>query len=245
MFSKVGRCETVLGHNTKRLGVDTHLYLLDYRRYTDEVKPLLDSLLGGDTQPARTAYEEAWSVLSEANNLREYPWRPFHSTLLAEDFQKGLSVLDGHIPETYNGDRTSLGILEPDAVTRDPRLVREYNLRDYVCGVIVEGLCVPWNLDFPPVHVVTQCLGWVLYGHSKKFEDALCAEIYTQSTPAPYDIYHGDQLVNETLVWELGVEIARIASPGSELWADERYRNLYLLLQRGAENDFRILASYS
>ena len=110
--------------------------------------------------------------------------------------------------------------------------------------MIVEGLCVPWNLDFPPVHVVTLSLGSALHEHSKKFEDALCAEIYTQSTQAPYDIYHGDQLIDETLVRELAVEIARIASPGGELWADERYRNLYLLLQFGAENKFRILASY-
>ena len=52
--------------------VDTHLYLLDYRRYIDEVKPLLDTLLGGsDTQPARVAYEEAWKALSEANSRRE------------------------------------------------------------------------------------------------------------------------------------------------------------------------------
>lgn len=118
-------------------------------------------------------------------------------------------------------------------------------MRDHVCGVIVEGLCVPWHLDFPPVHVVTWCLGLELYSHSKRFEDALCVEIYTQATPAPYEICQGDQLVNETLVRELGVEIARIASPGSELYADERYRNLYLLLQRGLESNFRILVSYS
>jgi len=122
--------------------------------------------------------------------------------------------------------------------------VREYNLRDYVCGVIVEGLCVPWNLEFPPLHVVTRCLSWELCEHSKKFEDALCGEIYRHPTPAPYDICHRDELVDESLVRDLGAEIARIASPGSELWEDERYRNLYLLLQRGAENGFRILASY-
>jgi hypothetical protein len=227
------------------LGVDTHLYLLDYRRYTDEIKPLLDALLAdGESGPARAAYQEAWSVLSEANSRREYPWTPFHSTSLAESFQKGLSVLDGQIPETYYGDRPSRGILAPGGVTRDPRLVREYNLRDRVCGVIVEGLCVPWNLDFPPMHPVTVCLSWNLYEHSKKFEDALCGEIYAHPTSAPYDICHGDELVDETLVRELAAEIARIASPGSELWADERYRNLYLVLQRGAEDNFRILASY-
>jgi hypothetical protein len=228
------------------VGADTHLYLLDYRRYIDEVTPLLDALLEGcEIGPARAAYEEAWTVLSEAVSLRKYPWTPFHSTLVPDVFQKGLSILDGQIPATYLGDRLSLGILEPDAVTRDPRLVREYNLRDYACGIIVEGLCVPWRLDFPPVHVVTRCLGWELYERSKKFEDALCAEIYERPTPAPYDIYHGDEFVDEGLVRELKVEIARIASPGSELWEDERYRNLYLLLHRGSEDNFRILASYS
>ena len=47
-------------------------------------------------------------------------------------------------------------------------------------------------------------------------------------------------------VRERAVEIDRIASPSSELWADERYRNLYLLLQLGAESSsgFRILTSY-
>lgn len=224
------------------MGVDTHLYLLDYRRYSDEVEPLLDGLLsGGDSGPARIAYEEAWRVLAEANNSRKYPWTPFHSTKFAEEFQKGLSLLDGHFPETYFGDRT---ILEPGAVTRDPHLVREYNLRDYVCGVIVEGLCVPWNLDFPPVHVVTWCLGWELYAYSKKFEDALCGEIYAHPTRAPYEIYHGDEFVEEKLVQELGVEIARIASPASDLWGDERFRNLYLLLERGGKESFRILAVY-
>jgi hypothetical protein len=244
-FSTVWQCETIPRHNVWRLGVETHLYLIDYRRYAGEIKPLLDALLdGGDTRPARSAYEEAWRVLSEANSRWKFPWGPIHSTLLAEDFQKGLSILDGHIPEAYYGDRLSLGLLEPDMVTRDPRLVREYNLRDHVCEVIVEGLCVRWNLDFPPVHVVTWCLGWELYGHSKKFEDALCGEIYRQPTPAPYDIVHGDELVEETLVRELAEEIARIASPDSELWVDERYRNLYLLLQHGTETDYRILASY-
>lgn len=53
-----------------------------------------------------------------------------------------------------------------------------------------------------------------------------------------------DELVDIPLVRDLAVEIARIASPESELWADEGFRNLYLLLQRGAEDDFRILASY-
>ena len=134
--------------------------------------------------------------------------------------------------------------MEPGPVIREPRLVREYSLRDHVCGVIVEGVCVPWQIEFPPVHVVTWSLGWELYEHSKKFEDALCAEIYAQSSPAPYDIFQGDQLVDESLIRELTEEIARIASPGTEKWADERYRNLYLLLHRGAEKDFRILASY-
>jgi hypothetical protein len=30
------------------MGVDTYLYLLDYRRYADEVEPLLDALLDGE-----------------------------------------------------------------------------------------------------------------------------------------------------------------------------------------------------
>ncbi|MGB0065740.1 MAG: hypothetical protein WBP85_14960 [Terracidiphilus sp.] len=220
--------------------------MIDYRRYTGDVKPLLDALLdSGDSRSAHVAYEEAWRILSEANNRWKHPWSPFHSTILLSSFQKGLSVLDGQIPEAYHGDRLSLGILEPEAVTRDPRLVREYKLRDCVCGIIVEGLSVPWNLDFPPVHAVTGCLGYGdLYEYSKKFEETLCGEIYTRSAPAPYDICHGDEFVDESLVRELSVEIARIASPGTELWTDERYRNLYLLLHRGAEENFRILASY-
>lgn len=218
------------------LGVDTHLYLLDYHRYVNEVAPMLDALLrGGDPLPARIAYEEASKLLVEAKGRREYPWTPFYSTPFSDE---GIALLDGHIPDTDRGDRAQ------DKVT-DPRLVREYHLRDYVCGVVVEGLCVPWDLDFPPVHVVTWCLGWGLYEHSKKFEDALCAEIYTRSARIPYDIYQGDGLVDDGLVRELATEIARIASPGSELWKDERYRNLYRLLQSAVEgNTYRILASY-
>jgi hypothetical protein len=227
------------------LGVDTHLYLLDYRCYIDEVRPLLDALLaGGDTRSALRAYEKAWQVLSDAGHRWKYPWTPFHSTQLPDRFQEGIDLLDGHFPDAYYGDRLSLGLIDPEADIRDPRLVREYNLRDSVCSVIVEGLCVPWNLGFPPVHPVTVCLAGDLYEHSKKFEDALCREIYKHPTPAPYDICHYDELVDIPLVRDLAVEIARIASPESELWADEGFRNLYLLLQRGAEDDFRILASY-
>jgi hypothetical protein len=160
---------------------------------------------------------------------------------LLRNLKRVSPLIDGHIPDTYHGDRA---IMEPDAVTSDPRLVREYSLRNCVCSVIVEGLSVPWNLEFPPVHAVTWSLGWALYEHSKKFENALCGEIYSRSTPAPYEIFQGDELVDESLVHELATEIARIASPGSDLWADERYRNLYLILQRGAEENFRILASY-
>ena len=94
------------------------------------------------------------------------------------------------------------------------------------------------------MHPVTVCLAWDLYEHSKEFEDALCGEIYAHPTPAPHDISHSDELVDETLVRKLALEIARIASPESELWADERFRNLYLLLQCGAKDSFRILASY-
>ena len=246
-----GHCGASVCGGTNRLratiqgmGVDTHLYLLDYCRYTDGVKPLLDTLLtGGDARPARLAYEQAWKVLTEANSRLEYPWTPFYSLLLEENLQEGLALLDGHIPESYVGD---WGDSDPDTPTRDPRLVREYLLRYHVCGVIVEGLCIPWNLEFPPVHVVTWCLGKDLYRHSERFEDALCAEIYGRSTAVPYGIYKGDQLVAEDLVRKLSAEIARIASPGSELWSDERYRNLYRLLQLGASSDeFRILASYS
>jgi len=223
------------------LGVDTHLYLLDYRRYHDETEPLLDGLLGGgDPRPGLVAYEAASKILLEASRSREYPWTPFYSTPISEE---GLAALDGRFPETYQGDRANLG---PDEVIRDPRLIREYWLRDHVCGVVVEGLCVHWDLDFPPVHVVTWCLGWDLYEHSKKFEYALCGDIYQRSVPVPYDICQGDRFVDKSLVGELAVEIARIASPGSDLWGDERYRNLYKLLQLGAEDDhFRILASYS
>jgi hypothetical protein len=223
------------------LGVDTHLYLLDYRRYINEVKPLLDGLLGGgDPGPARVAYEAASTILIEAHRRHEYPWTPFYSSPISD---VGLAALDGHIPETYSGDRVSFGSGD---IIRDPHLIREYCLRDKVCGVIVEGLCVPWDLEFPPVHIVTWCLGGALYEHSRKFEDALCGEIYQRSSPVPYDIYLNDELVDDSLVAELAVEIARIASAQSELWVDERYRNLYKLLQLSATSDrLRILASYS
>jgi hypothetical protein len=225
------------------LGVDTHLYLLDYHRYADEVTPLLDALLaGGDPEPARAAYKEAWRILAEAHQHWKHPWTPFHWTR-SGTFNEGLDLLDGHIPDAYHGDRLSLGLLDPDEVTRDPRLVRDYNLRDCVCGVIVEGLCVPWSLDFPPVHVVTQCLGVNLYEHSKKFEAAICGEIYERATPAPYDIVHRDLLVSESMTGDLAEEITRIASPGTPLWADEGCRNLYLLLRRGAESNYRVLVS--
>jgi hypothetical protein len=150
------------------VGVDTHLYLLDFVRYTTEVKPLLDELLnGGAPEQARIALTDASKLLAEAHDRREYPWTPFHR---GSGVEKGLATLDGRIPRTYEGDRASLGLLDPDEVTQDPRLVREYYLRDDVCRAIVEGLCVPWDLEFPPVHVVTWTLGADLYKRSKRFE---------------------------------------------------------------------------
>ena len=224
----------------RRVGVDTHFYLLDFERYTNEVSPLLDQLLrGGDLEPARLAYADAIRILAQASKDREYPWTPFHqgdSTTPAE--------LEGRFPDAYYGDRETRGIMDPDAVTHDPQVVRDYSLRDNVCAPIVEGLCVPWNLDFPPVHVVTWCLGWDLYRHSKRFEYALCTgEIDTRSQALDYEINAGDRLVDRALTGELAAEIERIAPPGSKPWEQDAYSNLYLLLQKATEPRYRLVVS--
>ena len=223
------------------MGQRTHLYLLDYRRYSEEIVPTLDHLLDGTDLPrARTAFEESVTSLTKASADRQHPWTPFHRPY-RDRFDEGRAILNGQIPEVYHGDRVSLGLLEPDEVTTDPNLVREYYLRDCVCGMIVEGLCVPWKLDFPPVHVVIGDL----YEYSKRFEELLCGEIYERSGKVPYDIHHCDDLADADLIAELTSEIARIVPPGSELWQIERHRNLYRLLHYGlANNGFRILASY-
>jgi hypothetical protein len=111
--------------------------------------------------------------------------------------------------------------------------------------VIVEGLCVPWDLSFPPVHCVTWCLGNSLYEHSEKFENVFCGEIYSRCRPAPYEITQNDAPLDNNLVAELAAEIERIAPPGSKLWANESYHNLYLLLHHASGGaKFRVLASY-
>lgn len=134
---------------------------------------------------------------------------------------------------------------DEDFAIRDPQKVRENHLRDEVCGVIVEGLCVPWDLSFPPVHCVTGCLGNSLYDHSDKFKNVLCGEIYSRCRQAPYDIAQDDALLERDLIVELAAEIERVAPPGGTLWANENYSNLYLLLHHATEAaNFRVLASY-
>ena len=227
----------------KPMGVDTYLYLLNHRRYTDEIKPILDKLLdGSDINPARLAFDESLKILHQASTSREHPWTPFHQPR-SHNVEESLALLNGHVPPAYFGDRRSLGLMDPDEVTTDPILVREYNLRDSICSVIVEGLCVPWHLDFPPIHAVTKLLG-NLSEHSKRFEHALCGEMYQRCCKVPYDIFHGDDLVDTDLIAELATEIARIAPPDSKLWQIESYRNLYLLLHHSTHNKgFQILAA--
>ena len=161
------------------MGVDTYLYLLDGTRY-DKVVSVLDNLIaGGDSTVARTMFEQACSALSAASSHRQFPWTPIYGRLLSgtDEFERCIGLVNGKIPATYQGDRGRTGKqwTEEDFAIRNPLKVREYFLRDNICGVIVEGLCVPWELPFPPVHRVTWCLGNSLYKQSKKFEDVLCA----------------------------------------------------------------------
>ena len=225
------------------MGVDTHLYLLNERRYLGEIVPVLDKLIkGGPAETVRASFKQALDTLVDARTRRQFPWTPVNGH--SGDLQRGIGALDGSLPDSYNGDR-DLRLENGNVIARDLRLIREYCLRDRVCNIIVEGLCVPWDLPFAPVHNVTWCLGHSLYTHSKKFEDVLCGEIYSRSSNAPYDIALGDELVDQDLVQELSAEIDRIMPAESSLWEVEAFRNLALLLRHAAQNDgFRIMACY-
>ena len=210
---------------------------------------MLDKVVvGGVTDDARGLFRQAADTLVAAHASRQFPWTPFNVSPISseEAIQRGMGALDGFLPASYGGDRGRGGAdVDGDVVTTDPKLVREYYLRDCVCNVIVEGFCVPGELSFPPVHNVTWCLGRSLYKHSAKFEDVLCGEIYSRSSRAPYDIHLGDQLVDPDLAKELTAEIDRIMPAESQLWAAEAYRNLALLLRYVSQNDgYRIMACY-
>jgi hypothetical protein len=230
------------------VGVDTHLYLFEHELYQRKIVPALDGLLAhGDTSLCRSMFEQAWGVLTAAHGARQYPWTPLHAAC-PEEFEEGTRMIDGVFPKEYRGARGStwghLG--EGECVVREPRLAREYHLRDSVCCPIVEGLCVPWHLSFPPVHIVTWCLGHDLYRHSGRFEDVLCCEIYTRSSPIPFDLANsGDGVLDQDLVRELASEIDRVVTPGSKPWDHEAYQNLRQLLVMAANQPkLRVLAVY-
>jgi len=121
------------------VGVDTYLYLLDDRRY-DQVVTVLDPLIaGGGAGAARTMFDQACDTLTDAHRHRKFPWAPLHGTLgRKEEFQTGVALLDGTMPAIYNGERgrTLERWADEDYAIRDPQKVREYHLRDEVCGVI-------------------------------------------------------------------------------------------------------------
>jgi hypothetical protein len=112
-------------------------------------------------------------------------------------------------------DGTAQDLQHPDPSVKDLTLVRRYHLLDSVCGVVVEGLCVPWALSFPPHHCITcDCTVLELYQASRKFEDVFTGEIYSRSRPAPFPIAGGDEFVNDDLVGEMFAEISSVIPPG-------------------------------
>ena len=225
------------------MGVDTFLYLLNHELYTRDVVPPLDRLLHNrDVGPVLKMFEKASQLLAEAARRFEFPWSPLHQLHDSEEFNLALNLIHGYIPEKYSGH---WAMNEPDFTVTDPAKAREYSLRKNVFSVIVEGLAVAWDLQFPPVHEITWGLVSDLYEHSPKFEDAMCYEVHSRNTDVPYSISTGDQLIDQDLITELWQEIKRVSPPDSNLWQKEYFRNLYLLLQAACEKpEYRILAAY-
>lgn len=225
------------------MGVDTHLYLLNYDRYRSELVPAFDRLLlQHDANGFSELYRDARQILEDAAGRLKFPWTPLHSSKDPEEIELVVKLFQGYVPEKYFGDRA---LLETEFTITERAKVREYFLRDKVVSVIVEGLAVPWSLRFPPVHEITWGKVWELYRISPKFEDSFCADVYTRCTTVPYEIVQGDELINQDLIAELWAETQRICPPGSELWDHEYFRNLYLILQKAIQTPgYRILASY-
>lgn len=226
------------------MGVDTHLYLLNYDRYCNELVPALDRLLvDRDAGPVLNMFEKASQILAEASRRFEFPWSPLHRCSDSEQSDLAIKLIQGYVPERYVG---GLAIMEPEFSVIEPAKVREYCLREKVFRVIVEGLAVPWNLEFPPVHEITQGSVHELYGFSPKFEDAMCAEVVSRSISIPYQISQDDELIDRDLVAELWAEIERISPPDGRLWQEEYFRNLYLIFREAVEKpEYRILAAYA
>jgi hypothetical protein len=213
------------------VGVETNLYLIDRRDYYDVAVPALRALLAGKSEPARVLFEKACSVLAKQN--WEYPWGPLHRA--EDDLEFGPSLIDG----------TAENLKHPDASITEPSLVRRYHLLDKVCGTVIEGICVPWALPFPPHHCVTcDSAVWELYRASQRFEDVFTGEIYVRSRPAPFSIADRDELLNDDLIQELHDEIAKVSPPSHALWERDYFRNLYLLLQTARRDRFEVMASY-
>jgi hypothetical protein len=214
------------------VGVDTNLCLIDRRDYHEIAVPALQALLAGGKEPARSLFEKACSVL--ATQSREYPWGPLHGA--QDQLEFGLSLIDG----------TAGNLQHPDPSITDPELIRRHHLSDTVCGAVIEGTCVPWDLPFHPRHCVTcDSAVWELYRASQRFEYVLTGEIYIRNRPAPFGIAEGDELLNHDLVQELFEEISsRVSPPGHPLSEREYFRNLYLLLDSARSGRFEVMASY-
>lgn len=226
------------------MGVDTFLYLLNHEFYTRDIVPALGRLLHDrDVAPVLNMFEEASHVLAEATRRFEFPWSPLHQTGNSEEFSLAINLIRGYVPKEYSGD---LAMNEPGFSVTDPVKVREYSLREKVFSVIVEGLAVPWNLQFPPVHEITQGYVSHLYELSPKFADAICDEVHSRNASIPYNISSEDQLIDRELIAELWHEIRHVSPPDSDLWQNDYFRNLYLLLHEACEKpEYRILAAYA
>lgn len=226
------------------MGVDTFLYLLNYDNYQNVLVPALDRLLVDHSAGSvLNMFEQAAQILAEASRRFEFPWSPLHRYSDSAEFDLAVKLIHGYVPERYFGD---LAIMEPEFTVTEPAKVREYCLREKVFGVIVEGLAVPWNLGFPPVHEITWGSVHELYDLFSKFEDAMCADVVSRSTNIPYQISQDNELIDRDLVAELWAEIERISPPGSRLWQEEYFRNLYLIFHEAVEKpEYRILAAYA
>ncbi|HEY3744210.1 MAG TPA: hypothetical protein VGL53_30400 [Bryobacteraceae bacterium] len=213
------------------MGVETNLYLIKGPDYHGAAVPALEALLAGAGGAARPLFEKACAVLAEQN--RDYPWGRLHQ--VEGELEFGLSLIDG----------TAENLLHPDPSISDPGLVRRHHLLDTVCGTVIEGICVPWTLPFPPRHCVTcDSAVWELYQASQRVEYVFTGEIYVRSRKAPFGIAEVNEFLDGDLVQELFDEMSKVSPPQHPRSKLTYFRNLYVLLESACRDGYKIMASY-
>src|SRR5262249_17863399 len=101
------------------MGVDTHFYLFDYRKYSQDAVPALDSFLHqGESASVRPMFEEARRTLDVAEKRWPPLWGPLNVSY-EQAVREASLLIDGEVPKNYHGDRHIQGTITEPALARE------------------------------------------------------------------------------------------------------------------------------